>query len=66
MPTLVVQGERDAFGAPEEFPPQVELRRVPAADHGFAVPRSAGLGQQEVLGILVDAVASWLEKGFRP
>ncbi|WP_372511757.1 alpha/beta hydrolase family protein [Carbonactinospora thermoautotrophica] len=66
VPTLVVQGERDAFGAPEEFPPEVELRRVPAADHGFAVPRSADLGQQEALNILVDAVAGWLEKSFYP
>jgi uncharacterized protein len=39
VPTLVVQGERDAFGRPDEFPPDRELAVVPAADHGFAVPR---------------------------
>ena len=29
VPTLVVQGERDAFGRPEEFPPDRELTVVP-------------------------------------
>ena len=41
VPTLVVQGERDPFGRPEEFPPDRELTVVPGADHGFRVP-SAG------------------------
>ena len=40
LPTLVVQGERDAFGTPEEFPPDRELTVVPGADHGFRVPRA--------------------------
>src|SRR5213595_2962206 len=33
--TLVVQGERDPFGTPEEFPDDVELAVVPFADHGM-------------------------------
>ena len=36
VPTLVVQGENDAFGRPDEFPADVDLAVVPAADHGFA------------------------------
>ena len=44
VPTLVVQGERDAFGRPEEFPDDVDLGVVPGADHGFKVP-ARGAGQ---------------------
>ena len=33
VPTLVVQGERDPFGRPEEFPDDVDLGVVPGADH---------------------------------
>jgi predicted alpha/beta-hydrolase family hydrolase len=60
VPTLVVQGERDAFGAPSEFPAGVALRPVPYADHGFAVPKSAPVTQDEALSVLVEAVTEWL------
>lgn len=60
VPTLVVQGERDPFGAPAEFPQEVQLVVVPGADHAFAVRRSATLGQQEILDLLVAAVRRWL------
>ena len=39
LPTLVVQGGRDQFGRPAEFPPLppgMELVEVPGADHVFA------------------------------
>jgi predicted alpha/beta-hydrolase family hydrolase len=60
VPTLVVQGERDAFGTPAEFPPGQEVRQVPYADHGFAVPKSAPVTQDEALGALVAAISEWL------
>jgi predicted alpha/beta-hydrolase family hydrolase len=60
VPTLVVQGERDPFGTPAEFPAGVGVRPVPGADHGFAVPRAAAVGQDEALGRLVLLVAGWL------
>ena len=41
VPTLVVQGERDPFGRPEEFPEDVDLAVVPAADHAMKVPQAA-------------------------
>lgn len=63
VPTLVVQGARDPFGRPEEFPPGVELAGIPYADHGFAVPKSAGLDRPQALALLVDAVAGWLTRG---
>jgi predicted alpha/beta-hydrolase family hydrolase len=60
VPTLVVQGERDSFGTPGEFPGEVELVAVPHADHGLQVPRSAPLSQAEALGLVVGAARSWL------
>lgn len=68
VPTLVVQGERDPFGGPEEFPdlealrPRIELVVVPEADHGFGVPKAAALTQAATISRVVEAVLSWLER----
>ncbi len=35
VPLLVVQGDRDAFGRPAEFPPKINLIEVPGADHAL-------------------------------
>ncbi|MER6198691.1 alpha/beta family hydrolase [Streptomyces sp. NPDC001586] len=60
-PTLVVQGGRDPFGRPEEFPAgEHELVEIPYGDHGFAVPKKADLTQDEALGKITDAVGRWL------
>jgi uncharacterized protein len=59
VPTLVVQGDRDAFGRPSEFPPgQHEVVVVPHADHGMAVPKSQD--QAAALDGIVTAVTDWL------
>lgn len=60
VPTLVVQGERDPMGAPEEFPENTDLAVVPAADHGLKVPARATLSQAEALDLVVEAVLEWL------
>ena len=62
VPVLVVQGERDPMGRPEEFPelPGVDLAVVPAADHGLKVPRSAPVTQEEAMDIVVESVLEWL------
>jgi predicted alpha/beta-hydrolase family hydrolase len=60
LPTFVVQGERDPFGGPEEFPEQIELTGIPQADHSFKVPKSAELTQDETLGLIVEAVIEWI------
>ncbi|MEV7419268.1 alpha/beta family hydrolase [Streptomyces sp. NPDC089919] len=61
VPTLVVQGGRDPFGRPEEFPEgSFDLVEAAFGDHGFAVPKKAELGQEEVLASLTGAVADWL------
>lgn len=60
VPTLVVQGERDPMGRPEEFPEGIDLAVVPAADHGLKVPASGALSQAEANDLVVEAVLEWL------
>ncbi|MEV0126159.1 alpha/beta family hydrolase [Streptomyces sp. NPDC050703] len=60
VPTLVVQGGNDPFGRPAEFPDgPFDLVEVPCADHGFAVPKRAGTGQEETVKRVTDAVVRW-------
>jgi predicted alpha/beta-hydrolase family hydrolase len=62
VPTLVVQGERDPMGRPEEFPEDArfDLAVVPGADHGFAIARSAGLTEAEAMEVIVEATLEWV------
>lgn len=60
VPTLVIQGERDPFGRPEEFPDGMEMAVVPAADHSFKVPKSAPLSQADALSVVVEATLEWV------
>ncbi|RLU99312.1 hydrolase [Streptomyces griseocarneus] len=62
LPTLVVQGARDPFGRPEEFPAGTDLVPVPDGDHGFAVPKKAAIGQDGALAVITEAVAAWTRK----
>lgn len=62
VPTLVVQGGRDPFGRPDEFPSGGHgLVEVPYADHGFAVAKKAPLTQDQAMDLLTGAVAGWLD-----
>ena len=60
VPTLVVQGERDPFGTPEEFPADRELTVVPGGDHGFKVPKRGPISAEEAMGIVVEAVLEFV------
>ena len=60
LPTLVIQGERDRMGRPEEFPGAVDLTVVPDADHGFKVPVRGTLTQDEAMGIVVESTLEWI------
>jgi uncharacterized protein len=60
VPTLVVQGERDSMGLPDEFPEGTDLTVVPAADHGLRVPAKGPLSQAEALTLVVEATLEWL------
>ncbi|NLU67237.1 alpha/beta family hydrolase [Streptomyces sp. HNM0574] len=65
LPTLVVQGGRDPFGRPGEFPAGARVAEVASADHGFAVPKRAesareGMDAQEAaLAVITETVAGW-------
>jgi len=58
--TLVIQGERDPFGTPEEFPDDVDLAVVPAADHSMRVPKSAPVSQAQALAVVLEATLEWV------
>lgn len=63
LPTLVVQGERDPMGRPEEFPGDVtglDLVVVPGGDHGLKVPVRGEVTQKEAMGIVVESTLEWL------
>jgi len=62
VPTLVIQGEKDTMGRPEEFPPDTDLAVVPAADHSFKVAKSAPVSQEDVLEIIVESTLEWLTR----
>lgn len=62
VPVLALQGGRDPFGRPDEFPEGHEPVEVPYGDHGFAVPKSADLTQEAALSVITDAVLGWLEE----
>lgn len=60
VPTLVIQGERDPMGRPDEFPDDVDLSVVPAADHSFKVPARGDVTEQMALAVIVEATLEWI------
>ncbi len=61
VPVLVIQGERDQFGTPQEFPDAGEsLAVVPAADHSLKVPKTAPVTQDEALAVVLEATLEWV------
>ena len=63
-PVLIVQGERDAFGTPEELAPAIETMRAPVTlhvvsggDHSLAVK---GRSKNEALDTVTTVVAGWI------
>jgi predicted alpha/beta-hydrolase family hydrolase len=62
VPTLVVQGEKDTMGRPDEFPdlPGVDLAVVPGADHSLRVGKRNAVSQEDALAVLVESTLEWL------
>ena len=60
LPTLVIQGENDPFGRPEELPSDRDLAVVPGADHSFKVPKRGEISQEDALDIIVEAALEWI------
>lgn len=62
VPTLVVQGEKDPMGRPDEFPEETNLVVIPGADHGLKVPKRGELSEADSMNLLVEAVVEWLDR----
>ncbi len=67
VPVLLVQGTRDSFGTRAEIEPvframpaAVDFEFVDGGDHGFAVPKSSGRTERDVLDGVIARVASWI------
>lgn len=60
VPTLVIQGDRDTMGRPEEFPDDLDLAVVPGADHGLKVPARGPVSQDEAMEIVVESALEWI------
>ncbi len=65
VPTLVVQGELDPFGAPHEFPLGLDMLVVPGADHSLAVHDRDVAAQADADAIVLGAVRTWLGRRLR-
>ena len=68
VPVLIVQGDGDAFGTPDEVKPafaslgaRATLHVVERGDHSLRVPRSAAVSQQDVYNGVLDAIAGWVQ-----
>jgi predicted alpha/beta-hydrolase family hydrolase len=67
VPILLVQGTRDSFAARTEIEPvfkgipaAVDFEFIEGGDHGFAVPKSSGRTERDVLDGIIARVASWI------
>jgi len=66
LPMLVVQGGRDPYGTPDQFPPlppTVRLVDIPFANHTFGVPARSG---SSALQKVTEAVIAWLDDLLGP
>jgi len=67
VPMLIVQGERDAFGTPDELRPVLrklkaksQIYVVEGGDHSFKVPKSAGIPQAQIHARVLGEIERWL------
>ena len=65
--TLILQGERDAFGRRAEveaygLAPSVQLAWIPSGDHSFKPTRSSGLSEADALALAVQAADTFLRQ----
>ena len=64
-PTLIVQGDRDRFGTPEEvagyqFSPAITIEWIPDGDHDLVPRKRSGRTAEENWTAAVDAIAGFL------
>jgi uncharacterized protein len=72
-PVLIVQGERDAFGTPEEIrtamkamSAKVRLFVVEGGDHSLSVPKSGKRTQEEVYRLVEEEISGWMASAPPP
>ncbi|MGF6888581.1 putative alpha/beta-hydrolase family hydrolase [Nocardia sp. GAS34] len=62
-PTLIVQGGRDPFGRPDQFPtlpPDMELVEIPSADHMFNT--GPNIAHNTSMARITTAVTEWVDR----
>ncbi len=62
VPLQVVQGDRDPFGRPGEFPVGTAVAIVPGADHSFGCSLGGPLTAAEARAVLVRHALTWLNR----
>ena len=69
---LIVQGERDALGTPDELRPvlhrlaaTVTLHVVEKGDHSLAPPKRGTVSVEQTSAALQDLIVSWLREHVR-
>jgi predicted alpha/beta-hydrolase family hydrolase len=67
VPVLIVQGERDPFGSPDELRPHfakvagpVVVKVIERGDHSLAPPKGGARSADQVHGEIQDAIAAWI------
>ncbi len=66
-PVLIVQGERDAFGTPEEIRRAMKAMSTPVrlfvvenGDHSLSVPKRGEKTQEEIYRLVEDEITGWM------
>jgi uncharacterized protein len=62
-PTLVLQGARDPFGRPAQFPPLppgIQLTEIPAANHTCQTPGS--IPPSATMSLITDTASEWMQR----
>jgi len=62
-PTLVLQGTRDPFGRPDQFPAlpsTIELTEVPAANHTFDTPVTTA--RSTTMALITSTTSQWIDR----
>jgi predicted alpha/beta-hydrolase family hydrolase len=71
VPTLIVQGTRDAFGGPDEIRdavfvdparPRLTIHALAGGDHSFGVLKSSGLDPEHVKNEVLDTTVAWMQR----
>jgi predicted alpha/beta-hydrolase family hydrolase len=62
VPLCVIQGDRDPFGRPGEFPAGTAVRVIAGADHSFACSAGGPLTAAEARALLVRHALTWLNR----